>query len=293
MKMNKRLIWGLFTGSALTLATSSPGCTAPPHPTWADALGYRVGDVHSLQIGNFGFPYLPVRIGNTHRWLPFDTGNMIGLIVSSDQFDRLELETEGYYSQENSAGEIVARLRVGKATDVSFLGRDLGPTQVYELDNPSLPGLLGPTLLKGGHFTLDYTSRKIAVGAGGLPDSVPGFHSIPLIRSHRHPLLILVRGTIDNREILLELDTGKSRTVINPNLSSELALELVPQGVTIRSLRIGNLSFDVPAAKLVDQTGIDSSLPEPILAGIGSDILSRFVWTVDYERSVLWIPTSP
>jgi len=48
----------------------------------------------------------------------------------------------------------------------------------------------------------------------------------------------------------------------------------------------------VPNAKEVDQTAIDPALPEPILAGVGSDILSRFVWTVDYETGVLWIPVS-
>lgn len=40
----------------------------------------------------------------------------------------------------------------------------------------------------------------------------------------------------------------------------------------------------------VDQTGIDPDLPEQILAGVGSDILSRFVWTVDYASGSIWIP---
>ncbi|NIR50999.1 hypothetical protein GWO43_20530 [candidate division KSB1 bacterium] len=105
-------------------------------------------------------------------------------------------------------------------------------------------------------------------------------------------MLILVRGTIEDREVLLELDTGKSRTVINPTLASALALERRPQGVTINSLRIGDLSFEVLSAKEVDQTAIDPDLPQPILAGVGSDILSRFVWTVDYDAGVLWIPVS-
>ena len=35
----------------------------------------------------------------------------------------------------------------------------------------------------------------------------------------------------------------------------------------------------------------DPALSDPILAGVGSDVLSRFVWTVDYEVGVLWVPT--
>lgn len=224
--------------------------------------------------------------------LPFDTGNMVGLSVSSELFDQLGLTAVGHYERVNSAGEPIATLRVADADDVSVLGRDLGARRVYELDHPSLSGLVGPTLLEGGHFTLDYRSRKMGLGTGNLPDSVPGFQQVPLVRSSRHPMLILVRGTIEGRRVLFELDTGKSRTVIHPALSSELALKRGAQGVAITTLRIGDLSFEVRSAKEVDQTAIDPSLPEPILAGVGSDILSRFVWTVDYEAGALWIPAS-
>ena len=92
--------------------------------------------------------------------------------------------------------------------------------------------------------------------------------------------------------VLIELDTGKSRTVINPQLASELGLKRGTRGVEIRALRLGDLSFRVPSAKEVDQTGIDPSLPESILVGVGSDILSRFVWTVDYETGAVWLPVS-
>jgi hypothetical protein len=132
----------------------------------------------------------------------------------------------------------------------------------------------------------------MALSRAALPDSVPGFRSIPMVRSSRHPLLILVYGAIDGRSVLIELDTGKSRTVINPALASELRLRRNPRGVTIENLRIGDLYFEVPCAKEVDQKGIDPTLEEPILVGMGSDLLSLFVWTVDYEKGVLWIPHS-
>ena len=110
------------------------------------------------------------------------------------------------------------------------------------------------------------------------------------VRSSLHPLLILVYGLVNGRRTLIELDTGKSRTVINPSLASELGLTKNSRGAAIENLQIGALSFNVPSAKEVDQTGIDRALQEPIRAGIGSDILSRFVWTVDYETGLLWIP---
>jgi hypothetical protein len=277
--------------AALALAAGIAGCAAPaPDRDWVDAFGYGEAAVDSVDIGALGYPYVRVRIGAAHLWLPFDTGNTVGLSVSSALFDRLGLTTAGSYDRVNSAGKTIATLRVADAVNVVTLGRALGPTRVYELDHPSLAGLAGPVLMDGGHFTLDYSSRRIAVGTGPLPESVPGFRRIPLIRSRRHSTLILVRGTIEGREILLELDTGKSRTVINPDLAADLRLRRDARGVAIDHLRIGDLQFEIPSAREVDQRAIDPSLPEPILAGIGSDILSRFVWTVDYEAGVLWMP---
>ncbi len=269
------------------------GCTSQTaDPAWVKAFGYTPPDIHSIGLGDFGFPYVPVRIGATRLILPFDTGNMVGVSVSPELFDQMGLTTEDSYDLLNSAGEIVASLRVASPIEVSVLRRHLGPTPVYELHHPSLRGIMGHAAIGGGHFTLDYRSRRMGLSTATLPDTVPGFRQVALVRSSRHPMLILVRGTIEDREVLLELDTGKSRTVINPTLASALALERRPQGVTINSLRIGDLSFEVLSAKEVDQTAIDPDLPQPILAGVGSDILSRFVWTVDYDAGVLWIPVS-
>lgn len=247
--------------------------------------------MHPVDIGDFGYPYVPVRVADTRLELPFDTGNMGGISVSSELFDQMGLTADASYDSLSSSGEVVATSRVARGVEVSMLGRDLGPVPVYELQHPSLPGLAGPTLLGGGHFTLDYAARKMALAPGTLPDAVPGFRKIPLVRSAEHPMLILVRGTIEGRSIVIELDTGKSRTVINPGLASDLGLERGRRGVAIDSLRIGHLSFEVPSAKEVDQTAIDPGLPEQILAGVGSDLLSRFVWTVDYEAGLLWIPS--
>ena len=161
--------------------------------------------------------------------------------------------------------------------------------RVYELDDPGQPGLVGPMIMRAGHFTLDCASRRMALGKAPLPAEVPGFHWIPLVRSTRHPMLILVRGSIGGRRVLIELDTGKSRTVINPSLASGLGLESTTRGVVIGELGIGGWSFEHLSARVVDQTKIDPALSEPILAGVGSDILSRFVWTVDYDSERVWI----
>lgn len=265
------------------------GCSAPD-PRWPQTFGYSPEEVHGIEIGQFGYPYVPVAVDDATLMLPFDTGNMVGVSLSSANFDKSGLTTVETYVRRNSAGEVVATLRVGEARDVAVLGRAFGPRPIYELDHPTLEGLVGPSVLGGGHFTMDYGTRRIGVADRPLPETIPGYRSVPLVRSSRHPTLILVHGSIEGRRVLFELDTGKSRTVVNPGLAVELGLERGSRGVRIEALQMGELSFRLPSAKEVDQTAIDPGLPEPILAGVGSDILSRFVWTVDYGAGVLWIP---
>jgi hypothetical protein len=269
------------------------GCSSPPSDSgWPEALGYSSSEVSAIEIDSFGFPNVPVTVGGQVVMLPFDTGNMIGVSLSTTLFDQLGLTAVGTYDRVNSAGETVATLRLSQPQQVAAFGKDIGLEQIYEFDHPTLPGLMGPGVLEGGHFTLDYRSRQIAVGGTPLPSVIPGHYAVPLVRSDRHRTLILVRGTIEGRSVVMELDTGKSRTVVNPELAAELDLKSVSRGVRINSLQIGELSFSIPSAKKVDQSSIDPRLPEPILVGVGSDILAQFVWTVDYDAGVLWLESA-
>jgi|GEM_PF-5699 len=260
---------------------------------WIDPFGYKKDEIFPIEIGFFGFPLVPVVINGTSLKLPFDTGNMVGLSLSTWEFDRLGLEESAKWTRRSSDGRVAATLRVGAAGDASVFGRHVDPKRIYEVDFPDLPGLVGPDIVGKGHFTLDYVSKRFAMSDRALPAEIPGFRSVPLVRSERHPALVLVRGTIEGRHVVIELDTGKSRTVINPTLAKELSLKKNARGVAIETLRIGDLCLSVPSAKEVDQRAIDPDLAEPILAGIGSDLLSRFTWTVDYDKGVLWIPISP
>lgn len=279
--------------AVLGLALVSGCSPSPSSAGWQEAFGYAPSQVHEVEIGAFGCPVAPVSVDGRTFGLPFDTGNMVGLSLSTALYDELAPEPSGSYVRRNSAGEDVGTLRVGRARGVTFLGRDLGSLPVHELAHPDLPGLAGPILLGGGRFTLDYGARRLAVGGASPSGDVAGFRRLPLVRSGRHAMLILVRGSVEGREVLVEIDTGKSRSVVSPVLAEELGLRRVEGGVRVERFGLGDLSFRVPSAKEVAQTAIDPDLPEPILAGVGSDILSRFPWTVDYEAGALWLPETP
>jgi hypothetical protein len=87
--------------------------------------------------------------------------------------------------------------------------------------------------------------------------------------------------------VLTEFDTGKSRTVIDPELARQLKLASNERGVQIDSLFIGDTPFAIPSAKLVSLADIDRSLPAPIELSVGSDVMSQLLITVDYATNRL------
>lgn len=276
---------------ALTLMLQLGCLRSPDDPDWPNTFGYSPSEIVAIEIDSFGFPNIPVNIGDDEVWLPFDTGNMVGVSLNTTLFDELGLDTVRTYNRVDGAGELIATLRVSGGRPVQVTGKTIGRKEIHEFNHSTLPGLFGPADLEAGHFTLDYSTRRLAAGSTPLPRVIDGYFAVPLVRSGRFPALILVQGTIEGRSVVMELDTGKSRTVVNPDLVSELGLKPAGSGVRIESIQIGNLTFSVRSAKEVNQTAIDTGSQESIMVGVGSDILSQFVWTVDYETGILWLPS--
>lgn len=259
-------------------------------PWWRDSLGYTHTQLFQIRVADGGFPYVPVQIDGTELWLLFDTGNMAGLTLETREYERLSLPAIRTIRRRDSNGDLVGEFRVGRAGGVRALGHTASDVVVREFRHPRLAGLFGPDDLPGSRFTLDYHAATIAVtdAALGLP---AGPDAMPMVRSARHPRLILVEGEFRGEQVLIELDTGKSRTVIDPAWAARLGLTVgETDTVAVGILHIGDAAFDVRNAKPVGLGAIDPSLPAPLGLSLGSDTLSRFVLTVDYTRGLvlLW-----
>ena len=266
----------------------SAGCAAEP-PSWISALGYGANEVFPIQLGRAGMPFVEVTVGTTTRpWL-FDTGNMVGLTLATNEIDELHLREIARWERLDSDGQVIGTYRRVRAPAVRLLGRTLADHEIFEFSDADLVGLVGPDTLPGTRFTLDYRAGLIAVATSALETVPAGFFELPLTRSPRHPRLILATGHVDGRPVLVEFDTGASRTNIDPQLARELALPVVESGVRIDSLKIGPLAFAVPSAKVVPKSGIDRTLAQPILLAVGSDIIGQMILTVDYARGRLLV----
>ena len=174
-----------------------------------------------------------------------------------------------------------------RASSITAFGRALGDLPVWEVNESLVAGLIGPGLLPGSRFTLDYAGGLLAVTDAALATPPAEFTVLSLVRSSQHPHLILARCTIGGRSVLTEFDTGKTRTVIDPSLARALGLRSRENGVQIDSLFVGGIPFAIPSAKLMALADIDRSLPEPIELSVGSDVMSQLLITVDYATNRL------
>ncbi len=268
-------------------ALLTPVGTVAQQPAWVTQLGYRPDDVFAVRRGYLGMPFLEVVIGDSTYSLLFDTGNMVGLTLATPLLDQLGLPELGRWDRLDSGGQVIGSYRRVRAPVVRLLGRTLADEVIFEFSDATLGGLVGPDALPGTRFTLDYRAGNLAITSSPLEGVPPGFTALPLTRSSRHPRLILARGRVNGRLVLIEFDTGASRSNIDPALAQELSLPTAGNGVRIDSLAIGPFVFSVPSARVNARAGIDPVLSPPIQLAVGSDILAQLILTVDYARGQL------
>ena len=275
---------------AAALVLTLTACQAAPGtPAWQSAFGYSAESLYRFEIRDLGYPFVPVGIGDTTIWLPFDTGNMVGLTLENTHFQHLALPCSEHWDRLDSAGEPISTGCIAREMAATVFGATHAPVSVYEFAHDLLPGLVGPDMLPGSRFTMDYAHEIMAIDDGGEAAEVPGYEAVPLVRSPRYPLLILVHGRVRGRDVLVEIDTGKSRTTVDRRLVADLELEETPRGANVGEVELGSRSFNLGPARVVDTSGIGEGLPLPISLGVGSDTLAQFVFTVDYRTGVLWI----
>ena len=275
---------GAVTFGILAVA-AGPACGQPP--SWLDSLGYAPTELSRVIVRSDGRPYIPVKLDGREFWLLFDTGNMVGLTLATPYFEGLSVCLAGTVRRRDSSGELVGEFRIGIVSQAELLGHSQRDARVYEFDAPRLVGLLGPNELPGTRFTLDYRTGVLAVSSTPLPAGAGRGVDNPLVRSGAHPRLVVVEGSVRGRSILIELDTGKSRAVIDPEWATEAGIDARGDTVAVGSARIGRLSVEVKNAKPVSLVAIDSELPLPLALSLGSDVLSRYLMTVDYARGVV------
>jgi predicted aspartyl protease len=254
-------------------------------PRWRQSLGYMRSELHPIELKG-RMPVVRAVVNTTEVQMLFDTGNMSRLAVPNRVAEELKLQVVDQVRMYDGKGTQIGTSPVYTMDSLKVFGDTLFDQRAVTSGIDI--GLIGPHFVDGGRFTLDTISKCLAISSTRLPEDA-GANIIPLVKSSEFDYLIVVHGFINGRSVLMEIDTGKSRSVIDPELAKELSLPVTENGYRIGAVGLGTLTFEVPSAKASSLRGISDGLPEPMLAGIGADILSQVLFTVDYTRGIVVI----
>ena len=263
--------------------------TGRPSAPWQEALRYQQNELFPITIGKYGFPLVPVSVNGNDLNFLWDTGNMGNPLINPVVAKRLSLTVSGEDKFYDTSGALLGTHKRFALGQLNLLGKNWTNQPANEFWQTDLDGAIGPHFVLSGRFTLDYHNRVIAVSDSPLPKQKVFGDVLPMFPSSRYPQMIVIEGTVNGRKVLIQVDTGKSRTCVDTLLVTALGLPPAKNGYEIKEVKIGHYSFSVSSAKEVDFNDISEGLPQPLMLGIGSDILSQLVFSADYSQHIVLI----
>jgi hypothetical protein len=200
--------------TALTFLT---GCSDPAEPpNWQAALDYADSEMHAIAIGRQGYPLIEIQVNGRAVEVLLDTGNMTGLFLAEDVIRRLGLPELGEAVTRDSDGNPTGERPTFAAASVTAFGHHFADREILQRNQREIDGAIGPPYLAGRRYTLDYKSRRLGVTANPVSDPLPGVERLDLVPVKRLPGMIVMRGRVAGREIYIQVDTGKTRSCVDP-----------------------------------------------------------------------------
>lgn len=260
---------------------------------WIKALGYAESDVIEVAFDQFGSPMVPVTVNDAYLTATFDTGNLVGLLVSTELATDLDLTVTGKRDLLSSSGDKVGEMHRYRVDSLHVFNQKWTNITASEYVSNAVQAMVGPQFLKNARMTIDYPNKTLAVSRTATPDTSIAGTWVPMIVSPRFPELILVEGMIHESPTLFAINTGKGRSSIDPDWAKLLKLETVRDGFRIDDIRIAGYTFTARSARGERFAGIEQGINRAIKASIGADILADLRITIDYKQKRVYFYKEP
>jgi hypothetical protein len=278
MRTERLLIFIIVIVLALMVITFQ-GCYSETLPDWAEGFEYKSNEIFPIYVSADGSAFVSATFGGEPVALLFNTGEPVGLSMTDKLVRQMGLEM----LDSDPSDEI--RYTIPAFTAFGHLWKD---QEVVPASITSYNGSIGPQLMNGQRFTLDYGKQLMAVSESPLPEDLPGENVVPLVHID-DSLLPVVQGLANGEPVLIELDTGSSRTIVDMMLARKLGLQGGENGYQVSEVSIGFYKFEIKAA---------DAAPLPITKDLrrirlGTDVLSQMILTVDYLSGTVAIKPVP
>lgn len=260
---------------------------------WGQKYQYQSEEIILMELGHNNFPFVPCKINNNKLKAFFDTGNFFGPRIAKKIIQRLELKPSGSERRSYDSNGTCRYSRKGYWVDTfEVFFKVFENIEMFEIPDNKYDACVGLESLLDGRFTIDYSNRYMGISKTPFHNT-SGFQEFTLIWDELQKGMIVIQGEVNGIKTLIQIDTGKSRTTIDQNLIARANLKenntLFLEGFKVDEIKIGTKSFSIECAKVTSFRGISKGYPQPILIGIGSDILAKIVLTVDYHANKVFI----
>jgi hypothetical protein len=255
---------------AVTVITLQ-GCYSEAMPEWAEGFAYDSTEIYPIYVGEDGSAFVAATFGGEPLALMFDTSQSSGLLMTDNLVAQMGLQVMEQDSDDED--DLGVRYRLPSFT---AFGRQWEDQVVQPASEQTYNGSIGPQFINGSRFTLDYGKQLLAVSESPLPENLIGENVVPMEHSD-HSMLPVVRGWVNDEEVLIELDTGSRQTVIDMFLARKLGLD-PDDTMHIPEVIIGTYTFEVKSAA----SGLLPVSDDLRRIRLGSDVLSHMILTVDY-----------
>ncbi len=264
---------------------------------WHTELAYREGQIFPMTTDASGCPVIPVDIGGVTIGLMFDTGTAHGFVLTTSA-PAVPHTVEHRDEELNADGTHRGESLTIRVQTLSVLGRSFEKVTGTIADwrmfaSKPFNGTVGLDFFADRRVTLDYRSRQVAVSVAPIPVRLDPerYVIVDLVNaptSQGHALY--VRAKVNGRPAIVYMDTGYNVSFIDPAFADGLPrserpgkFPLFRQQVPVE---LGGHVFsldDVREAPISRGPGFEP----PVALTLGSDVLSRFVVTIDLRAMKL------
>ena len=251
---------------------------------WIKDLSYEESQIYDISFGFFNAcPSIPIKIANKKVDVLFDTGNGVGIAITTALEEKVEYEIVGTTIELNADG---TKRGDGKSIifkNINVFGEEF--TNVISSLNDwkmygffKINGSIGLKYFDNKVVTLDYKNKKIGVSSKALDYSKlqnDKYTVLPLIKSNlsnEQDLLFFV-GEVNGEKSTIYLDTGSNRSFYN--------LDDVGDAIEVK---LGDKTYSFNSNKLrYEEIGFQDKFDYPLMLAINSDILkdNHFVIIID------------
>jgi len=250
---------------------------------WIKDLSYEENQIYDISFNFFNpCPSVPVIIGDKKVKLLFDSGNGVGITLTTALEKEIDYEIIGATTELNSDGTyrgsgksiLLKNIYVfdEEYTDIISSLVDWKIYSSFKID-----GMIGLKYFDKV-VTLDYKNKKIAVSNKALDYSKlknDEYTVLPLIKSdlNNEQDLLFIEGEVNGVKSTIYLDTGSSSSFYNfDDAQAEIEVKL------------GKKTYTFNSNKLIhDKIGFQDEFKYPLSLAINSDLLkaNHFVITID------------